>query len=113
MTTKKALAPVPDPEPDASEPATIHVELPDGQWADFTRELSGEDFLMLYRITRADEDDLIEMYGPILDMIERHVVKHSYGGKILRQPVKTLLRVWTAWNSTIKAEALDPGSADS
>ena len=113
MSTRKALAPVPDPEP--AKPKTVTVKVAGGT-VEMATELSGEDFLALFQLTEVDPDDeaaMLKLVGPILALIERHCVSHTLDSKpILRRPLPVLTNVWAKWNEAVQANALDPTPAD-
>ncbi len=113
MSTRKALAPVPDPEP--AKPKTVTVKVAGGS-VTMTTELSGEDFLSLYRLVEVDPSDenvMLQLYGPIMALIERHCLSHTLDSKpILRRPLLVLQDVWKKWNEAVQASALDPTPAD-
>jgi len=113
MSVRKALAPVPDPEP--AKPKTVTVKVAGGT-VEMRTEMSGEDFLALYQLTEIDPDDekaMLKLYGPIMALIERHCVRHTLDTKpILRRSLPALTEVWTKWHEAIRSSALDPTPAD-
>lgn len=109
--TAPAVAAVPDPPvPDGA----VRVRLDGGRYVDMSRELDGEDYLLLWRLQELDVSDrtaLLAMYGPIMQMLTKHVVSHNLGGPILRRPLPELLQIWKEWNRLAESEALDPTPA--
>lgn len=122
-----ATAAAPEPEPAAPAepraipvqhdhpPGLLHVQLDGGKWVDMTRELDGEDWALLYRLDALDPSDrrnLLDLYGPIMIVLEKHTVAHNLGGPILRRDSGTLMQIWRGWNDAAEAATLDPAPAD-
>lgn len=111
--TKPELASVPDAEP---APGTLRVWMDDKHWVDMSREMDGEDFMLLHRLQEvdvSDEDALMAMYIPILTLIEKRTVGHNLDNKpILRgRSLPELRLLWRKWNEAVATAALDPTPA--
>lgn len=106
-----AVQAVPDPE---VADGARRIKLDGGKWVDMTWGLDGEDYLLLWRLQEVNASDtaaVSALYGPIMQMIEKHTIAHNLGGSILRRPLPELMAIWKAWNDFAEQVALDPTPA--
>lgn len=89
-----------------AEEENVHLDLEGelaGHWVEYKRRLTARQTIALLR---AQED-----YASALEAVGERVVKHSFGGDLLDQPVRTVALIVQAWNMAAEAAALDPTSA--
>jgi hypothetical protein len=98
------LKPVPEPEP---EPEVYRVDVgppaPPGSWVEYLRHPTGRQFVAFMR---ADVD-----FATTIEALGERVVKHSFGGLLIDQPMPILTAVLQAMNKRRDGDAVDPTSA--
>lgn len=100
-----ALKAVPDEAPMPEEGCAVLNLTGDleGQWVEYETEPSAR---LIIALLRAQDD-----YAGALDAAAKRIKRHSFGGDILDQPVRTLMLIVKAWNTGADADALDPTPA--
>ena len=86
-------------------PETKTITL-DGHTVELTTEMSGRDIKTILEFSAADAEKHLPR---LLDVIERHVVKHDFPDPdILGLPIPTLTELFTLWQKSDEDDALPP-----
>ena len=89
----------------APEIRRLDLEGPEqGHWIEYRTTMTGKQTITMLR---AGED-----FASALEVVAERITAHSFGGDILDQDIKVLVRIVQRWNREQEDLSLDPTSAD-